>query len=218
MEEQVELAVPKKPASPSPSEWFNIWKEVIIRPNVQTYRWIIRQANVKTAYTWLVLGFLAMGIMSLVVLLLRGITRSLSIGPITGGIGLFGIVFLAFGVGEIVLISLMTALINLAAKALGGSGNYRELIYCTAAYFVPISIVSWGVTLLLRVFPGLSGVFSLLDLVMSLYGAALQVNAIRAVHYIKTWKAVLAALVLPLLVLVIPVLATSIASLLGLTS
>jgi hypothetical protein len=215
MEENIDLAVPERPAPPS--EWFNIWKEVFTKPSVHTYRWIARQADVKTAYIWLVLGWLAMSVSILGLTLLLGNYGNSDYGPVSMSMFVFGglLVIVVGAVLEIALASIVAALTNIAARALGGSGDFRELIYCFAAYFVPVLIVSSIVASLSLALPGLSAVFSLLDMALTFYAAVLHVNAIKAVHYLKTGQAILASLALVVLILVVAFLVGAIAPLLS---
>jgi hypothetical protein len=74
------------------------------------------------------------------------------------------------------------------ARAAGGTGTYPGFAYATAAYFVPLSLVTTAV--------GAVEAISLLTIPLWLYGLALNVVATKAVHQLSWGRAAIASVLL----------------------
>jgi hypothetical protein len=81
-------------------------------------------------------------------------------------------------------------LIQLVARDIGGVGTYAELVYATAAYSAPLTLISN----VLAPIP----ICVYLTIPLGLYGLVLQLKAIRAVHEFD-WGSAFASLALILL-------------------
>ncbi len=197
MEENVGPASSEQSSPPPPSEWFGIWLQAVTRPNERTYVEIARRADIKTAYLWLVLAFLIpnmvnvlfSGVFILAIGLLGGFDDTgLDTGVIALMIGLLGVGFLVYTFFQIATFSLIAILSNAIAKAFGGVGDFRQLIYCFAAVAFPISMAVLVLSILSCI-PGLGYLFSMIGLALIVYPLVLNVIATKAVHQIETWQA-----------------------------
>jgi len=225
MEENVEPVVPGQATPPTPAEWFDIWIKAISSPNEYTYQEIARRADVKTAVIWLAIAYMIVSIFSLAMvgasMLLFGGEgyfgdMGFDIAEGTGLIAVYGCCgILGYTVFGVVVFSLFTALSNAIAKAFGGVGDFRQVLYCTAAYTVPAMIVS-GILGLLGQIPCVGILFGLLSIALGIYTIVLNVIAVRAVHQIETWQAILSSVAIwGVILMVVSCIIIAILTLLG---
>jgi hypothetical protein len=212
MELNIDLTAPEQPSPPTPSEWFDIWIKAVTNPNVDTYQEIARRADVKTAYIWLGIAYLISSLISMVIYGLSMLVMTSGSGPY-GDFGLgaesAGLIVvygccgvLGYTIVGIAVFSGLTALSNAIAKAFGGVGDFRQLVYCMAAYIVPVSVVSSVIGLLAQI-PCVGALIGLLGIAVSIYAVVLNVIAIMAVHQIETWQAIVSSVAVFALILVI---------------
>src|SRR6185436_13844883 len=83
----------------------------------------------------------------------------------------------------ILVFAIVTGITQLVAGALGGTGNYSKLLYTTAAYWAPLSILS----ALIGVIP----VIGCFNLIFTIYGIVLDIIAVKVVNQFSWGKAVL---------------------------
>ena len=88
-----------------------------------------------------------------------------------------------------------TALVNLVAGALGGKGNFNQLVYLFSAITAPMGLASS----LLGIIP----IVSCLTLPLGIYSLYLQLLAVKTVHQVDWVRAAVSVLVLVILVVLI---------------
>lgn len=205
MEEHIGPALPEQPPPPSLSEWSGIWFQAVTKPSEETYIEIARRADVKTAYIWLAISYL---ISNMVSLLIIGLSRSANgysffndFGYDLGGINP-AVANLCCGLPlnislGIALLSGMAALSNVIARGFGGVGDYRQLIYCFAAYNFFLPAVSTAAILSSQIIHGGAALLLLLlGYAVIIYDIVLNVRVIKAVHQIKTSQAITSSFLL----------------------
>jgi len=107
---------------------------------------------------------------------------------------------IAYPVGAVILGFVGSLVYYIVAKLLGGKGSFWEQTYC-------ITLVSGGVSLMmaplniLQVVPLIGWIFSLVGMVIALYGMISQYRMIRAVHSLSQLRAIVVILVPAVLIL-----------------
>ena len=187
------------PALRPPLSWPRTWLLAVTRPVPATYAGIAAdpRASVLHAVIWVCLGLLAGmligGPLSLLLnppivqadaaqqLLFRNVSTMLSLAPLAA----------AFYTLFLLILSLC---IHILAARMGGQGQYNRLVYSLAAFVAPLGLASG----ILSAIPEAGAVISIL---LTLYGLALSVIAVKAVHRLNGWLAGLAVCLPPVLVL-----------------
>jgi hypothetical protein len=165
-------------------EWSEVFQMAVTQPNTQAYETILNdpQASTRRAYVWIIAcATIAYGIQYLGQLLWGGtrFTNTNEFSP------LCAVVCLPFvGVLSLVGFLIGTGIQHLAAKVLGGKGDFDDMVYLNAAWTAPLSVVSAAISLI----PCISCFGSL----VSLYGLVLSVITIRVAHRFETGRALLA--------------------------
>lgn len=193
--EQFSSGEPEKP-------FYQIWIDAVTKPNVENYRQIVNdpKASLGTALLWLAgvgfLGSLISGLMGMIFGSSAAYMQYLGsdyAAPAT----FFGVIGGAFAsifftpIGALIGVGL----IQLVAKALGGTGDFEKFFYAFAAYWVPISLVNAVI--------GSIPVVGCLSVFVGIYGLVLMVFANEAAHEYETWKAVVSSIAVPLLLLIV---------------
>lgn len=192
----------------TPSNPLQIWIKALTQPRTETYTQIVKDPGASTgkAVLWLagagLLGGLFTGIA-------RGVFNVRMLGPQLnqfsdfGDIGFLGAAggFMAviWGVlvgvvGSLIGAFILTGIVQLAARALGGTGSFEQLFYGYAAFQAPLGLV----TAVLGVIP----IINCLSIPLGIYGLVLMVIANQAVHEYDTGKAIISSLA-PLLILLL---------------
>jgi hypothetical protein len=159
-----------------------IWWNALFRPSLKTYQDLANdpRASSQQAYRWVVRSGLVAGLV-LALLQSAGNLGGICLGPIFAALlGLVGLVFVA-GVSHGV------------AKVLGGAGTYARLAYATAAYTVPLMLITAVVGV---VATASVPAFSALNMALSVYGLVLNTLAVKAVHQLSWGRAALPSVVL----------------------
>jgi hypothetical protein len=167
--------------------WFSIWMNAVTKPNEQTFVDIANSPNVKasTAYTWVFIGALVGGFLSLLV---QGALISSILGD--AGVGNGGFAATAIGVicgapiGAVVgviVFAIFAAIVQWIAKMFKGQGTYEQLLYTLAAISVPFALIN-GVLTLLTAIPFVGACFGIVSLGVSLYALYLNITAVKAVN------------------------------------
>lgn len=188
--------------------WLEIWIHAITNPTAQGLGVLIRRpvASIRTALIWMIISGIVgamctAGLAQLLHPLEYLVTQPLP-DPITitYRIGLFlRSCVISMGTGVLSLL-LMTGMQHGFARMLKGFGDYRELIYVTAAYSAPITIVlSFFAALTLRLF----GLFIVLVIISVLFQFGLMIATMKAVYRFSSGKAWLAGSILPSIVLAV---------------
>jgi hypothetical protein len=164
--------------------WHEVWIRALTRPSVATFERLLRDpyASSGTAYAWVFYSALVgTGLASLVQSAFPDSVGASSVGagvicgaPVAAVLSVLGLIVTA-GITQFV------------AGLLGGIGTYRELVYATAAYLAPLSLIESVV--------GEIPVFNYLLIPLALYGIALNVIAVKAVNRFG-WGSAIAASVL----------------------
>ncbi len=196
-------AVPSVPmtAAPAPVSILRTWINAITRPQVATYAAIAASPNATpwSAFFWI-------WIASTVVLLVMrgneaGILQALARGQNVVSIDIESSLTAICAVPLLAVVSvpafaILVWLTNVIARALGGQGAYNAMVYTWAAITVPVNFLSVILSLLAAI-PYVGFCFVLLSIPLALYGWALQVIAVKALHNISWSRAIVAAVGVP---------------------
>lgn len=174
---------PAQRDTPAGRRWAEVWLAATTRPGVETFQRLLAEPGVsaRRAFTWAAVTF-TLG--SVLLALLTTATRpdvafspfAVLLSALLGGAA--GVVSLAAGMG----------LIHIFALLLGGMGSYEQLLYAVSAFALPLGLASMFIS-------AIPGVDVIGGLFVSLYGYALLVMAIRAVHDFAWWRAVASSLI-----------------------
>jgi hypothetical protein len=175
------------PTASPPSSFINIWIDAITQPMPAVYRRFLHDPTLSSrkAYTWT----FVMTLIAYAISMVESAVFATLAGTQEGGVlmmgGTLGLVICGAPVAALMStlgLAANAGLIHLVARALGGSGTYRQLVYATACYAAPLALIS-GI---------LSGVpyVNWLTVAVSLYGIVLSVVATKAVHQFGWGKAV----------------------------
>jgi hypothetical protein len=181
--------------------WSQVWTKATLQPSVETYESLIRDPNagVNRGILWVFLvtlvGFL---LATLVQYFFLSLDISIfGLGESTAGI--FGSLWLQLICGApiaaiiaVVGLIIWAGITHLIAAVLGGQGEFGDLVYGFAAFSAPISLV----TMLLGSIPYIGCLITLLGL----YTVILTVIAIKAVYGFDWVRAIISALLIPILV------------------
>lgn len=192
----------------TPSNPVQIWIKALTQPRTETYSQIVRDpgASIGKAVLWLAGAGLLGGLFTGIV---RGVfnVRMLDrfsqfsdfgdIGFLGAASGFMAVIWGVLGgvVGSLIGAFILTGIVQLAARALGGTGSFEQLFYGYAAFQAPLGLV----TAVLGVIP----VINCLSIPLGIYGLVLMVIANQAVHEYDTGKAIISSLAPVLILLVI---------------
>ncbi len=185
--------------------WNETWSLVLTQPSVGTFQEIIEdpKASKRRAYLWVFVATLVGSAISVVVnALFSEITAPTS--NTSESTSTFVSTLLALLLGTPVSALLATfvfadavLLTQFVAHKLGGTGTIKQLMWASAAYVAPLSL---GATALSAI-----SIVNCTALLLSLYGLLLNCIAIKTVNRLSWGKAFVAALIAPLLLLIIAV-------------
>ncbi|HIE24514.1 MAG TPA: YIP1 family protein [Anaerolineales bacterium] len=104
----------------------------------------------------------------------------------------FGTLICGAPIGAIISVLffvISVALVQWVAKLFGGTGSFEKLFYTFAVIFLPVAVISGGLTLLSAI-PVVGLCFGVASLGLSIYSLVLHVLAVQAVNDLDTGKAV----------------------------
>jgi hypothetical protein len=179
--------------------FYQVWIDAVTKPNVDNFRRIAGdpKASLGTALLWLAgIGFLSS--------LISGVLQSVfGVGAFysdylgneyavrTSFTGVIGGAFASIFFTPLVAL-IGVGIIQLVARALGGSGDFDKLFYSFAAFWVPISLVN----ALLGSIP----MINCLTIPIAIYALVLMVFANQAVHGYDIGKAIISSIGVPLII------------------
>jgi len=207
-----ELPSLRAPATRSLS-WFDTWIRAVTKPSVANFEEIARDpgASLGRAYLWVALASIISSLISTLVITLQGTFSSLMSEQMGEGVGgiLFGssIGTILCGVPILVIVGLIgftiiTGVIQLIAKLLGGVGTFTATAYVVSAIGFSLGIVTSLLTLL-NIIPFLACLTAPILIALGIYGIALQVIAVKAVHQFGWGSAVISVLGLVILLAIL---------------
>ncbi|MHC1782526.1 MAG: YIP1 family protein [Anaerolineaceae bacterium] len=182
--------------TPPTFTWWQVWVYSFFRPGTAMFGKLVNDpwAGFRRAFSWAFLGSLGSTIAAAAVLFITGSIAGLELikdlSALPGGWSLPIIAALllpAAAFGGIISLLVNVAISHLVAKAAGGKGSFRKLVYGMSTYLVPAALVSMGLSFI----PGLGAAAVLVDL----YSTWLDVVAIKAVHAVSWGRAAAAAIV-----------------------
>lgn len=194
---------------PKKHTWREAWWKALTHPSVKTFEALSNDPTISgnRAYKWISVGVLIASLPALIYVSLIGF---LVMGSFMGdsSISVIGVVFAVIavvfiGVITVIFTAISVFIINLVARCLKGTGTYKQLIFVTAAYIVPLGLVSEYVAFGVDIIP-FSEYFLLF---LGLYGLMLSVIAMKAVHHFSWLKALVANFFLPVIFIGVIVIA-----------
>lgn len=184
------------PNQSSPLSPVQTWIKALTQPNVNAYREIVNDpgASIGKAALWLAVAGLIGGLFSGLVNWIFGTSflgQFSNFGDFdipTVGRNFFSVITGAFGGIFFALLGafIFTAIVQVVAKMLGGTGTFDKLFYGFAASQAPISLVT-GIL-------GAIPFVGCLTFPIAIYALVLNVIANQAVHEYDTGKAVISSL------------------------
>jgi hypothetical protein len=189
-------------SEPTPAEMLPFWKTwyyLLTHPSVSTFEEILndRRATSSRAYLWVYLTITAvMAISYLFIGLIASLRLQQQTNHLPGGLSPLVLVCCAPVTGGLALLGLIiyAGIIHNAAKSLGGTGNYAQLIYALSAVYAPIYLLT-AVLGALASIPLVSCLTAPVQLGAGLYMSFLNAMAIKAVHKIG-WGAVFGSMLI----------------------
>ena len=182
--------------------WHEAWIRALLRPSVANFKLIAhdRRASTNRAYSWVFIsGTIAYLITYLLELLSGNLFDSnvMSVGE-ADAVNVLSVVLLLCcapiaGVGAVIGLAIQTALFQLFAQMLGGTGSYASLFYAFAAYYAPLSLV-------MSVFYTVPIINFVLLILAGLYSFVLSIIAINAVNQFGYGKAIASVVVIPVMI------------------
>lgn len=178
-------------SSPGSLSLGETWSKALTQPNVSSYEEIAgdENASASRAYQWIALSSVVSVLISSLIQAAFGTNilpeelddfAALSFGfSLVCGVIIVPII-------TVISFAVFTAITQLIAGALVGTGSYEKLAYTWAAYLAPLSLIN-GV---------LSGIpyVNCLAIPLGIYGLVLNVIAVKAVNQFDWGKAVISSL------------------------
>jgi hypothetical protein len=199
LDKEVKVMEPNEPAaSPQviPQPWYGVWAAALTKPTVSNYEQLASQPHVSTtrASVWVFLSGTLGSLMGLAIsvafpMLNPFATEATAELPGLSGLGLM-ILCLAplAGVLSVFGLYISAGISHVIARALGGTGEFRQLAFAIAAYTSPISLVSPII--------GVIPVVNCLAIPISLFALYLNILSIKAVHRFSWGRALLSSVLL----------------------
>jgi hypothetical protein len=191
-----------------------VWLYALTRPSEATYNILVNDPAAKPTRGLLWVGLTSLFI-SLAVLVFRVIfgpnmdqmvnLLQRDAGAAARPVSILILLVCGIPAGAIVAVLgtvIYTALVNFTAGALGGTGNFNQLVYLFSAITAPLSLVS---TLL-----GLVPILGCLGIPLAMYSVYLEILAVKTVHrldWVRSAGSVLILVVLGLLIVAVCVVA-----------
>jgi uncharacterized membrane protein (DUF485 family) len=182
--------------APDTYSWWQVWFYSFSRPRIAMFGKLVAdpRAGVRQALTWAFLSSLGSTIAVVAVLFITGSIAGLELlkdpAALPGGWSLPIVAALLIPLatlGGVISLLVNVAISHLIAKAAGGNGSYRKLVYGMSTYLVPAALVSMALSFI----PGLGAA----ALLVEFYSTWLDVVAIKAVHAVSWGRAAAAAIV-----------------------
>lgn len=194
---------PTTPSNPPPPglSWSNTWIRALTQPTEQNYAEIASDAppgSNSKAYSWVFIATIIAALLNLIVAFVfqRSAIQGVNIFTLLGGNAIIGLICIPIqGLLSILIFAIVIGLTQLIAGAMGGKGTYSKLLYTTAAFSAPLTIVST----IIGAIPSVG----LLNIVLALYAIVLDVLTIKAVNQFGWGKAILSSIVIWLLLLIL---------------
>jgi hypothetical protein len=182
--------------------FYQVWIDAVSKPNVENFRQIVGdpKASLGTALLWLAGAGFFSSLISGVLQSVFNVTTFYSdylgydVNVNTSFIGVIGGAFASIFITPLVAL-IGVGIIQLVARALGGTGDFDKLFYGFATFWVPISLVN-------AVIGGIP-VINCLTFPIAIYALVLMVLANQAVHEYEVGKAILSSVGVPLVILVV---------------
>ncbi|MDH5507648.1 MAG: YIP1 family protein [Anaerolineae bacterium] len=174
------------------SGWPKIWLKAITSPSEATFEEIAESpsATMGNAFVWVVLTAIIATVFSVMSSLLNEYVYGVTQG---GGMGI-GLVACITPIASIIGILVFTGLSNGVAKMMGGTGTFDKLLFTTAAYSLPIALLT-----------GAASLIPVVDIIgaclLGIYSLVLMVIAVKAVHQFE-WGQAVAAGIAPTILLI----------------
>jgi hypothetical protein len=188
--------------SAPPLTWLQAWIKALTQPSVRSYEEIANSssASSKTAYQWIFVASTIGLVIEILISLVFNTTGYYQIGGATFT-NTTGSPILSFccapvvGILAVIGFAIATGIVQLVARALGGTGTYIQLAYSVAAYSAPLSIIS-------AAFYSIPTI-SLLNIVTGVAGIVLNVIAVKAVHQFGWGRAIVSSVVIWIIIFVV---------------
>jgi len=203
------------PAPGTSLPWTQVWLYALTRPSEATYNILINDPAAKPTRGLLWVGLTSLFI-SLAVLVVRVIfgpnmdqmvdLLQRNAGEAARPISILIVLLCGIPAGAVFAVLgtvIYTALINFTAGALGGTGNFNQLVYLFSAITAPLSLAS---TLL-----SLVPILGCLGIPLAIYSVYLDILAVKTVHRLDWVRSAGSVLILVILgVLIVAVCAAAI--------
>ncbi len=176
-----------------------VWIKALTKPNRVSYEEIVNDpdASLGKGIVWLAIAGFIGGLISSIFGLIFNQNVFTQFSQIFGdsgfnigrtGGGFFSVISGTFGgmIGGVIGALIITGIVQLVARALGGTGEFDKLFYGYASFQAPLGLV----TSVLGSIPFLGCIAPLLGI----YGLVLMVIATQAAHNLDTGKAAIATL------------------------
>jgi hypothetical protein len=186
-----------------PQPWYEVWSNAIFKPTVDQYRYILSRPGVSTnrAAVWVLISSTLYTFVWIAIS--NGLPGTGPFSPLLAEVGLdvpgtlvVMVLCILPMIGALSILSLyITAgYSHLIAKALGGRGEFAQLVYAIAAYTSPLRFAA--VVLFLPY-------LNLLSIPYSIYATYLNILSIKSAHKFGWGKAILSSPLLPFLFLIV---------------
>jgi hypothetical protein len=210
-EEAQLMTMPAAQASLPPSgqslSWSQVWLYALTRPSEANFQILLNdpQARPGRGLIWVGITSLIASLIAVVFQILfrpniEEMTRFLQRDPGAGAQAGTIVLALLCGIPAGAIFAVLgtviyTALVNFTAGALGGKGNFNQLVYLFSAITAPLSLL--GVIL------GLVPIVNCLTFPLAVYSIYLDTVAVKTVHQLDWLRAAASVLILLILVILI---------------
>ncbi|HSB66293.1 MAG TPA: Yip1 family protein [Anaerolineales bacterium] len=174
-------------------KWYEIWWDVWSHPGMPPFQALLTEPNhsAQRGYIWI-------AVTSLIVVLLTGISSTLSIPDIRSQVAYFFIYFVC-GVILSPFFAILGVIISAGiyhgiARLLGGTGKWSDLVICQCAITAPSELIAGLVSMIAFLFAIARQNFiflSIFSFLLGIYGIVLNVNALKTSENINTGRAIL---------------------------
>ncbi len=188
----------KKRSTAQSRSWIKTWIAVLRHPSVATFESIINDplASNRRAYIWVFISSMisAFALSAMAGMQGADIEAFVCIGPV-------------FGVVSVIFFAISVGITQLMAGALGGKGNYSQLLQAWAAIAAPITLISSILSLI--------PILAIASFLLMLYGFVLNIIAVKAVNKLGWAKSIVAVVIIPGLLMCVGIAITAALALTG---